>query len=124
MVRVSKDTDCIGLARGLAQDYTVVAKVPTAALQATDPALLRLPSGRLLATWVFRDHGGPGTPGWDAQPADRVRLATSADEGATWTELNPISANTGHPFLHRGELHLLVDGHGRRDLAIARSLRP
>jgi hypothetical protein len=107
--------------RGLAQDYTVVARVPRHELQATDPSLLRLPSGRLLASWAFRDHGGPGTLGWDAMPSERVRLATSSDEGASWQELPPIAANTGHPFLHRGRLHLLVDGHGRRDLMVTRS---
>lgn len=110
-----------GTTRGLAQDYTVVTRVPRHDLQATDPSLLRLPSGRLLATWAFRDHGGPGTPGWDAIPTERVRLAASPDDGATWRELPPIAANTGHPFIHRGELHLLVDGHGRRNLMIARS---
>lgn len=108
-------------ARALAQDHTVVARVPDSGLQATDPALIRLPSGRLLASWAFRDQGGPGDPGWDAEPASRCRLALSADDGRTWEPLPALNVNTGRPFVHQGRLYLLADGHGRRNLLIMRS---
>jgi len=86
--------------RTLAQDFVTVAKTPPPDLITDDPAILRLPSGRLLATWTFR-----GTKGEAAHSnPQRFRLAHSADEGRTWAQLAPLEINMGMPFLHDSDL--------------------
>ena len=99
----------------LAQNYTVVAQAPPG-LITDDPALLRLPSGRLLATYTFRFVADPRQ-----ENPQRFRLAHSDDEGGTWTELAPLEINMGQPLLHDGRLFLLGNRLGRKDIIILAS---
>ena len=101
----------------LAGDFVVVARTPSPELITDDPAILRLPSGNLLATWTFR-----GTKGEAAHSnPQRFRLAHSADEGQTWEQLAPLEINMGMPFLHDGRLWLVGNRHGRKDVIVTRS---
>ena len=101
----------------LAQGYVVVGRVPAGGLITDDPALVRLPSGRLLATFTFR--GTRGLAG-HSNP-QRFRLARSEDDGRTWQQLTPLEINMGLPFVHDGALYLLGNGLGRKDIIISRS---
>ena len=101
----------------LAPGYVVVGAVPSGDLITDDPALVRLPSGRLLATFTFRGTRGPNA---QSNP-QRFRLARSADEGRTWQQLTPLEINMGLPFVYDGALYLLGNGLGRKDIIISRS---
>ena len=100
----------------LAPEYVVVGAAPAGDLITDDPALVRLPSGRLLATFTFRDPGLSG----QSNP-QRFRLARSVDEGRTWQQLTPLDINMGLPFVYDGALYLLGNGLGRKDIIISRS---
>ena len=100
-----------------AQEYVVVANAPSDDLITDDPALIRLPSGRLLATFTFRGTSGPAAQG---NPR-RFRLARSEDDGRIWEQLKPLEINMGLPFAHKGALYLLGNGLGRKDIIISRS---
>ncbi len=105
-------------AQPLAQDHVIVARTPSPDLITDDPALVRLPSGRLLATWTFRRTGTFEAAQSNPQ---RFRLAWSEDEGCTWTQLAPLEINMGLPLVHDGALYLLGNALGRRDIIISRS---
>ena len=94
----------------LAPGYVVVGAVPSDDLITDDPALVRLPSGRLLATFTFRGTRGPNA---QSNP-QRFRLARSADEGRTWQQLAPLEINMGLPFVYDGALYLLGNGLGEK----------
>jgi hypothetical protein len=101
----------------LAQDYVVVGKTPAADLITDDPALTKLPGGGLLATWTYRGTVGETK---NTNP-ERFRLARSDDGGRTWEELAPLEITMGLPFVHDGELYLLGNAFGRRNIIISRS---
>ena len=101
----------------LAQGHVVVATVPAANLITDDPALVKLPSGRLLTTFTLRGTRGPAAQ----RNLQRFRIARSADEGQTWQQLTPLDINMGLPFVHDGTLYLLGNGLGREHIIISRS---
>lgn len=98
----------------LAQDFVVVAERPSLDLIVDDPALVRLPSGALLATFTFR-----GTRG-DAAHSNpqRFNLARSEDDGRSWQKLSALELCDGMPFFHDGRLYILGNNLGRRDIVI------
>ena len=96
----------------LAQEYVVVDKAPDGFIT-DDPAMLRLPSGRLLATYTFRIVTDP-----KQDNPNRFQLSISEDDGKSWQHLKPLELTVALPFLHSGRLYLLGNRLGRRDIVI------
>jgi hypothetical protein len=101
----------------LAQDYVIVGRSPRPELIMDDPALAKLPSGRLLATFTIR--GTHGASAW-GNP-QRFNLARSDNAGRTWERLKPLEINMGLPFVHRNTVYLLGNALGRKNVIITRS---
>jgi hypothetical protein len=99
----------------LAADFVEVARAPAGQIT-DDPALVRLPSGRLLASYTFRIVSDP-----KQENSDRFRIAHSDDDGATWNEVARLEINMGQPLLHDGALYLIGNRLGRRDIIALRS---
>ncbi len=80
-----------------------------------EPALVKLPGGRLLATFehTLIDANAP--------VPRRFRLAVSEDEGRTWRQLPPLDLHSAQPFVHEGKLYLLGNLAIRRNIVILRS---
>jgi len=105
------------LAKPLAQDHVVVAERPSTDLISDDPALTKLPSGNLLATWTFRGTKPPEKWG----NANRFQLALSSDDGGTWTRRKPLDLVNGMTFVHEGQLFLIGNRLNMKDIVITRS---
>jgi hypothetical protein len=117
--------------RPLAQDFVKVVQCPTDPayhLLIDDVSLIKLPSGRLYCSYTFnRDSvsnnfqrdGGNLTVQW-SNP-NQFNASTSDDGGRTWKPLPAVNINMGFPFIHRGELHLIGNALGRKDIIILKS---
>ena len=70
------------------------------------PALLRLPSGRLLCSFSL---------------ALGTFFYTSDDGGRTWDETGSVALDDGLVFQHRDRLHLLCNRPGRGDIVVTAS---
>ena len=117
--------------RPLAQDFVKVVecpKLPQTTLLIDDVSLIKLPSGRLYCSYTFnRDSvsnnyprdGGRLTVQW-SNPY-QFNASTSGDGGRTWHPLPALNINMGLPFVHRGELYLLGNALGRKDIIILKS---
>ncbi len=103
--------------RLLAQDHVVVAERPSPDRIVDDPCLVKLPSGRLLASWTFRGTSGPDK--WGS--AKRFQLAQSADEGITWERLDPLELCDGMTFVQDGHLYLIGNALNMQDIVITQS---
>jgi len=89
--------------RPLAQDYTVLAQSPDPLQRhAYNPALARLPSGRIIATYNIR----------------RGFIKTSDDHGRTWQDRGQFSFRHARPFVAGNSVYIL--GH-TNDLMVVRS---
>lgn len=64
------------------------------------PSILELPDGRLATHWLQRE--GPDTYAYG------IRIATSADAGATWSE--PLTPHTDSTLTEHGFVTLFADG--------------
>ena len=104
----------------LAQDYVVVYRVPSPDLITGGGALTKLVSGDLLASY-FLLAVDQETGSYSMETPDALRLSKSSDGGQTWAELPPIDIHDGFPFVHEGALYMVMHGHGRRDILVARS---
>ena len=103
----------------LAQDYTVVRHVADPDVFTATPALLRLPSGRLLCSFslVTRVGRAPGHP----ERALGTYFYTSDDGGRTWDETGSVALDDGLVFVHRDRLYLLCNRPGRGEIVVAAS---
>ena len=103
----------------LAQDYTVVREVADPDVFTATPALLRLPSGRLLCSFSLVTRVGrvPGHP----ERALGTVFYTSADGGQTWDETGSVDLDDGLVFMHRDRLYLLCNRPGRGDIVVTAS---
>ncbi len=99
--------------RALAQDHVVVAESPDPALvPAYNPGIVRLPSGRLAATYLMSAKHQEGA-------TSVTHVATSDDGGATWTpRLEITRIGQARLFTAGGSLYLIGSG---RSLRIVRS---
>ena len=80
-----------------------------------EPALVKLPGGRLLVTFEHTLIDA------NAELPDRFRLAASEDAGRTWRQLPPLDLHSAQPFVHAGRLYLLGNVAIRRNIVILRS---
>ena len=80
-----------------------------------EPALVKLPSGRLLVTFEHTRIDA------NAEVPHRFRLAVSEDAGRTWQQLPPLDLHSAQPFVHKSELYLLGNLAIRRNIVILRS---
>ena len=80
-----------------------------------EPALVKLPGGRLLATFEHTLIDA------NARVPRRFRLAVSEDEGRTWRQHPPLDLHSAQPFVHEGTLYLLGNLAIRRNIVILRS---
>ena len=80
-----------------------------------EPALVKLPSGRLLVTFEHTRIDA------NAEVPHRFRLAISEDAGRTWRQLPPLDLHSAQPFVHKSELYLLGNVAIRRNIVILRS---
>ena len=80
-----------------------------------EPALVKLPSGRLLVTFEHTRIDA------NAEVPHRFRLAVSEDSGRTWRQLPPLDLHSAQPFVHKSELYLLGNVAIRRNIVILRS---
>lgn len=95
----------------LANEYDVLWRSPNPrTIYSATPGIVRLESGRLVATMTFR---GPGTTG-----PDNGLVYTSDDDGATWDLKASIQIVAPRPFEVGGTLYVL--GH-LNDIVIYRS---
>ena len=103
----------------LAQDYTVVQHIADPDVFTATPALLRLPSGRLLCSFslVTRIGRAPGHP----ERALGTAFYTTADGGQTWNETGSVDLDDGLVFVHRDRLYLLCNRPGRGDIVVTAS---
>ena len=94
----------------------VVAETPEPGrLFVYEPALVKLPGGRLLTTFEHTLIDA------NARVPRRFRLALSEDEGRTWRQLPPLDLHSAQPFVHEGKLYLLGNLAIRRNIVILRS---
>ena len=107
-------------AQPLAQEYVTVYQVPSPDLITGGGALLRLPSGDLLASY-FLLGVGPESGRYSNDTPDALRLSISGDDGQTWLELPPINVYDGFPFQHEGAVYMVMHGHGRKNITVSRS---
>ncbi len=97
-------------------EKTVVAESPDPGrLFVYEPALVKLPSGRLLVTFEHTLIDA------NAQVPRRFRLAVSDDGGRTWRQLPPLDLHSAQPFVHESKLYLLGNLAIRRNIVILRS---
>ena len=103
----------------LAQDYTVVRHIADPDVFTATPALLRLPSGRLLCSFslVTRIGRAPGHP----ERALGTAFYTTVDGGQTWNETGSVALDDGLVFVHRDRLYLLCNRPGRGDIVVTAS---
>ena len=103
----------------LAQDYTVVRHIADPDVFTATPALLRLPSGRLLCSFslVTRIGRAPGHP----ERALGTVFYTSDDGGRTWDKTGSVALDDGLVFMHRDRLYLLCNRPGRGDIVVTAS---
>ncbi len=103
----------------LAQDYTVVRHIADPDVFTATPALLRLPSGRLLCSFslVTRIGRAPSHP----ERALGTVFCTSDDGGETWNETGAVDLDDGLVFVHRDRLYLLCNRPGRGDIVVTAS---
>ena len=100
----------------LAQDYTLIYKTPAQHIRTDGPALLRLPSGRLLCMFVLVDAGQDLKAG--AMRELETLVLRSDDNGATWGETTRLPLDDGTPFVHEGRVHFVCNRRGRRDIVV------
>lgn len=115
----------------LAQDFVKVVECPRApdtTLLIDDVSLIKLPSGKLYCSYTFnRDSvsnnykrdGGNLTVQW-SNP-NQFNASTSADGGVSWQPLPAVNINMGFPFIHQGELYLIGNALGRKNIIILKS---
>jgi len=113
-VHARPDAGATQYAKPLAQEYVVVARVPSPGLRTDDCALTHLPGGGLLATFTFRQARG-------SKLKESFHLARSRDNGQTWERLPPLDVEDGMPFVHNGKLYLLGNGRSPMDIVVTRS---
>ena len=103
----------------LAQDYTVVRHIADSDVFTATPALLRMPSGRLLCSFslVTRVGRAPGHP----ERALGTYFYASDDGGQTWGETGSVDLDDGLVFVHRDRLYLLCNRPGRGDIVVTAS---
>ena len=108
----------------LANDFVTVYESPDPGnVYAYTPGLVRLPSGRLVASM---DQGGPGVlelPGVKSQEGDggrpnQGRIYTSDDRGHTWADRGLFPFMHARPFVSGNSVYIL--GHDQ-DLCVIRS---
>ncbi len=107
------------LTAGLAQDHVVVYQTPSRSIRTDAPGLVRLPSGRLLTSFVLIN--ADKERGKQPYPAGRemwTELFRSADGGRSWEHLPKLDLDDGLPFVHDGKLYFLCNRQGRRDILI------
>jgi hypothetical protein len=107
------------LTRGLAQDHVVVYETPSRSIRTDAPSLVRLPSGRLLSSFVLIN--ADKEKGQQPFPEGRemwTELFRSADGGRTWEHLDKLDLDDGLPFVHGGKLYFLCNRQRRRDILI------
>ena len=80
-----------------------------------EPALVKLPSGRLLVTFEHTLIDA------NAEVPHRFRLAITEDGGRTWQQQPPLDLHSAQPFVHEGKLYLLGNVTIRRNIVILRS---
>lgn len=106
----------------VAEPPLVLFKSPDeATIYTGSPALCRLPSGRLIASFDLRGSGAADLPGpktGSGKNRSQCRIQTSDDGGVTWTERAQLAMVHARPFLAGGKVYQL--GHAG-DLRIARS---
>ncbi|MBI3944651.1 MAG: exo-alpha-sialidase [Armatimonadetes bacterium] len=104
----------------LAQEFVVINRTedPEKENHRTDgPTLVRLPSGRLVVSYVlFHLHRRGQTH--DPMKILDTRVKVSDDDGATWREVAVLPHELGLLFAHQGRLHLLGVEAGRGGLVI------
>ncbi|MBI3944650.1 MAG: exo-alpha-sialidase [Armatimonadetes bacterium] len=100
----------------LAQDFTVIARSPERLTFVMEPGLIKLPSGRLLATFPYLDPRQK-----NRQLPDWFNLYVSDDGGASWRRQGSLDLVIGMPFVVEGHLYMLGNRRGRRDIVITRS---
>lgn len=100
----------------LAQDYTVIYRTGSLDIRTDAPSLVRLPSGRLLTTFVLIDSRKDLTVGPHREL--RTLVLRSEDNGASWEQVGSLDLDDGLPFLHDGRLYLLCNRRGRRDILV------
>jgi len=91
----------------LAQDYTIVAKIPSRDVFFGGPGLVKLPSGRLFVTTSLLPRRG-------SNHIPEVRMARSDDGGRTWKLLTSLPYYTSCPFTHDDRLYLFAHRTGRK----------
>ena len=110
----------------LAQEYVVVHKVrdldhPARAVCVGSPDILRLPSGRLIASmelWLKRptssDEGGIDYP-------NHCKVKASDDGGETWSQISTNGITWGSLFYVKDALYMIGNDPLKRDIRITRS---
>jgi len=110
----------------LAQEYVVVHRVrdlddPAKAVCVGSPDIIRLPSGRLIASmelWLKRptsgDEGGIDYP-------HHCKIKASEDGGRTWTQISANGITWGSLFFVKDALHMIGNDPHKRDIRIIRS---
>ena len=101
----------------LAQDFVTVAKSPDPEnVYLGSPALIKLPSGKLLATYEwFRPQ-----PHKENIP-DQCEVCNSEDGGRTWKRFSRTDILWGSPFVYEKTTYMIGNLRKSRDIVITRS---
>ena len=125
-VTFSDPPTALNAAEPLAQQYVVVHRVrdlddPAQAVCVGSPDIIRLPSGRLIASmelWLKRptsgDEGGIDYP-------HHCKIKASNDGGRTWKQISTNGITWGSLFYVQDALHMIGNDPHKRDIRIIRS---
>ena len=104
----------------LAQKFTVIGRSPERHVFTMEPGLIKLPGGKLLATFPYLSHLRQELRPDDYRPPT-LNICVSNDGGASWQLIGERNWVTATPFLVDGVLYLMGHLADRQDVVITRS---